>query len=615
MLLAAFSAGAALVSSAAGGCKGKHDAPAHMATSPAAPRLSWPSEQSVAYALHLKNASTALGAPSDVAFSMKGRLEVAARRVGTDTQLALRVVDASFDSDGKTVDQYAALANELSQAFLVTQRSGVTSAEHLPRGASTFAATLLRSLAAALQMGSGQQAADGSWKTSEVDNTGKYEIEYRALAPPGSGAFERKKLKYEPTPVPNANPLLGKQKLEPQVVASSGKLRLGREGGLQELSFSEEVSLPLLKGVVSGRTELTLVLQPAAPSWRADWQALQAGGEAATPGMPFGRGAAPEAVDAQRIGDYTFASALKELRDGAAERQRAKQGKLAHAVSELRTRAFSAMVGILRLQPETLPQASAVIVKADPVAGVLADALASAGTPAAQAALVQLLGAGEATKRQAASSLMRVDEPTEASERAVRGLCSDTSYLEFCLYGMGTYARKLRSAGHTARSDALGKTLIDRLVAAAPGVDQQVALRGIANSGDRAAFAMVAPLLAHESPSVRSAAVDAIRLMPGADVEKALVERLEHDASTGVRLGVVGAAMARPRSDALSAAVERAAVNDSNSGVRNQCLRALVKWLPETPRLRPVIAKIAELDANQAVKTAAAAAIAEPKSP
>jgi hypothetical protein len=562
----------------------------------------------------MKNTSTALGAPSDVAFSMTGRLEVAARRVGTDTQLALRVVDASFDSGGKTVDKYAALATELSQVYLVTQRGGVTSTEHVPRDASTFAVTLLRSVAAALQMGSGTQAADGSWTASEVDGTGKYEVQYRALAPLGSGAFERKKLKYEPTSVAKPNPRLGVQKLEPRVVASSGKLRLGRESELRELSFSEEVSLPLLEGVVSGRTELTLVLQPERPSWSVDWQALQVGGVAATPGMPFGQGAAPEVLDTQRIGDYTFDSALKELREAAAERELAKQGKLAHAVSELRTRAFSAMVGILRLRPETLPQVSALITKAEPVASMLADALASAGTPAAQAVLVELLGGKEATKRQAASSLVRVESPTEASERAVRELCSDTRYLEFCVYGMGTYARKLRSAGQTARSEALGKTLIDRLVAAAPGVDQRVALRGIANSGDRAAFAAVAPLLTNEAPAVRTAAVDAIRLMPGADVEKVLIERLEHDASTGVRLGVVGAAMARPYSEALSAAVERAASKDQNSGVRNQCVRALSKWLPDTPRLRPVIAKIAESDGNEAVKAAALAALSESKS-
>lgn len=614
VLLAALSAGTALVSSAVSGCKGNTGGQAQKPAAAAAPRLNWPTQHATAYALHIKNTSNALGAPGGVAFSMKGRLEVAARRSGTDTQLALRVVGATFDSEGKAVDQYAALATELGQTYLVSQRGGVTSAEYLPHATSTFAASLLRSLAAALQMGTGSPAADGSWKTSELDGTGKYEIEYRPLAPPGSGGFARKKLKYEPTAVPNPNPLLGPQKLEPRVVASSGKLRLGPEGVLQELSFSEEVSLPLLKGVVGGHTELTLVLQPDRPSWSVDWQALQAAGVAATPGMAFGQGAAPELLDAQRIGDYTFASALKELREAAAERELAKQGKLAHAASELRTRAFSAMVGILRLQPETLPQASAAISKAEPVASMLADALASAGTPAAQAVLVELLRGGEATKRQAAASLVRVENPTEASERAVRGLCSDSSYLEFCLYGMGTYARKLRSAGQTARSDALGQALIERLAAAAPGgVEQQVALRGIANSGDGAAFATVAPLLTDEASTVRIAAVDAIRLMPGADVEKALIERLEHDTSTGARLGVVGAAIARPRSEALTAAVERAASKDANSGVRSQCVRALAKWLPETPRLHSVIAKIAESDANPAVKATAAAVLGESK--
>src|SRR5690349_89730 len=149
VLLAALSAGTALVSSAVSGCKGNTGGQAQKPAAAAVPRLSWPTQQATAYALHIKNTSSALGAPSGVAFSMKGRLEVAARRSGADTQLALRVVGAAFDSEGKAVDQYAALANELGLAYLVTQRGGVTSAEYLPHGTSTFAATLLRSLSAA----------------------------------------------------------------------------------------------------------------------------------------------------------------------------------------------------------------------------------------------------------------------------------------------------------------------------------------------------------------------------------------------------------------------------------------------------------------------------------
>jgi hypothetical protein len=558
----------------------------------------------------LKNTSTAIGAPGGVEFVLSGRVELAARTTEGGTQLALRVLNARFESEGQSVDQYAALGQDLAQTYVLTLHDGVTVGEALPPRISTFAASILRSLGNALQLGPGTPSADGSWKTEELDGTGKYRVQYRALPAADPHIIERKKLSYWPTPVPNANPLLGKQTLEPQVVSSTGTLRLGRQGTLEQISTTEEIALAIIKGVVNGRTELQLVKEVEVSAWKPDWQATLAVALPATPGAPFGQGPAPEVIDAQRIGDYTFDSALKELRQEAQAQELARQNKLARSGSELNTRAFSAMIGLLRLRPEARERAAALVAKREPVSGTLADALSSAGTPECQAVLVGLLSAAEPTKQQVASSLVRVEAPTQASESAVRGLCADERYLEYCLFGLGSYARKLRDGGNGARAAQLGKFLVERFGTAKPGVERLLVLRGIANSGDVQAFPFVSPLLNDSTASLRAAAVDAIRLMPGAEVERALIERLGKDTSTGVRLSVISAAAARPQSEALRAAVVHAALNDTNSGVRNQAVRVMAKWLPEVPSLHEPLSKVAQSDANDSVKSAAIAALA-----
>jgi len=93
-------------------------------------------------------------------------------------------------------------------------------------------------------------------------------------------------------------------------------------------------------------------------------------------------------------------------------------------------------------------------------------------------------------------------------------------------YGLGTFSRRLREAGEAARAAEIAHLLMQLLAKASTPSIQVHVLRGIANSGHPDALVAAKPLLSAPSTKVRAAAVDAIRLMPGDEVEQLIAAQL-----------------------------------------------------------------------------------------
>lgn len=590
------------------GCDEKSEKPLVAAPGPR-PIVEWPETSRSVFALHMTSHVDTSLSMSRVEFTLDAEVRVHVGPPSGDGQsLLLEMTGARFAAPDNQ-ESFGALAEELERPFGAVLRQGALSEERLAPGLSNFAASIQRTVLGALQVS--DRVGEGDWSATEFDSSGQYQASWKQL---GEGTFSRTKQKYIPIEV--KTPGFPDQIIAPEVTRSLGKYTI-KSGRLASVNLEESVALRLGANKVHSDTELSLTqVSASSPEERpqkgpVEWQKLWNATKKHTPGQPYG-GTVPRSVfDEQRVGQYTYESALQVLVLESEQREKSQAAGASKEPEDAESghaRAFSALAAILRTQPEARKKAAAQIPKGGHEAGILANALASSGAAASQAELVLLLSADDASKHAAARSLVRVEEPTPETVAAVLGLCGDTRYLKFCYYGAGTFTRRLREQGHTERADELVKFLVGGFKSKKPD-ERMIILRGFANAGTPESVPLVAPLLLSEDQREREAATDALRLVPGTDVDTLLSERLSKDLSVNVRMSVVSAALVREQSPVLEHAIVQAALHDENSGVRKQAVRAMARWLRDAPELRAPLEKVASEDENQLVKTYAQAAL------
>jgi len=134
-------------------------------------------------------------------------------------------------------------------------------------------------------------------------------------------------------------------------------------------------------------------------------------------------------------------------------------------------------------------------------------------------------------------------------------------------------------------------------------------LRGIANSAFVGAIDAVRPYLVDPDPSVRLAAVQALRRMDSPDAQTLIAERLERDETSKVRVAALEAASFGAGSPTLRDAVARTATSAGDAHSRLEAVRLLRQWLPRYPGLRATLERAAKDDTEPKVREAAQAAL------
>jgi HEAT repeat protein len=576
---------------------------------PPANLVSWTRGDEYTYRVELSSSSKADSSPNSIAFKATAALRLHTQISGNATQFHAQL----FDVDVQTVADSGApfpqkLKEDLSAPWGFELASGAFHAIRARGGLSPFAFGILNTLAAGLQ--SPIDGGDGGvWDHEEADATGTYHARYSAGA--DRTELTRVKTAYEPRTLPGQKLFFGQMKESPSVIASQATLGL-RGTDLFRLRSHDELEANVsAASKVHSMTDLSLTLVDHSPDRQApDWAGLM-GSTVSTPPGVLAVQPDVDPYDLTVAKDLTFPQALAaaEKENTPAKGSSVNPMQMAaadEATAGSRQRAFTELVALLRTRPGTVPLAVAAIDKGSSARFMLLDALGSASTPEAQAALVAYARRPKPAdlREKAAGALIRTPRPVGASVDTLVDLLNDPALRSYAIMGLGTYARQLRERGSADLANRASGALFP-LLDTKKASERVEILRGIANSGDARAFPLVRPLLDDPNEVVRAATIDAIRLMPNPEVDALVAGRMGPAQPLAVRLAAIDAARLRGAHEPLLSSVKAAAIASGDAESRLRAVMLLARWIPDAPDVRATLEQVASSDSREAVRHAA----------
>lgn len=578
--------------------------------------MNWTDQSQSVYQVEVSSEAVAAPGVTPVSLKLRGELTLAAENAAPMTRLVANLRNLAVETSSGQTGHSAQLIEELQQPWGFELNQGRLERLHMRGSVSPFSTSIATTLAAALQY---RVASGTSWTTEETDASGQYSVLY-TLGASASHVTKTKK-SYQGVRLPSVMPMASTMDLTPRIVSSSGALHID-QGRLMHVRLREELEVALTTvSPLRSRTDIELTQRSVEKSAGvSSWQQLLASTVPVTPGRAVTTSQPKPELDETRIGNYTFDTALSELqKDSAPSSHGHGADNLDANDSEQklreRSRAFSAMVAILRSRPADIERAVTTIGSRSPACKPLLDALGSAGTPAAQQALAKLAQTAKLNlevRKQAAFALTRTPHPTPDSVQVLMKNMDDKVLRSYAIYGLGTYARRLRELGEVALSNQASEALLTQLESSKESNRVDV-LRGIANSGYAPALSRVRPLLLDADPSTRTAAAEALRLMPGPDVDFLIAAHMGADENQNVRLAALNAAGLREPNDQLVAAVVDTVENAPDSQSRGKAVRLIERWLPKRPELRGHLQRVAWSDSRDGVRKLAQAAVSPGK--
>jgi hypothetical protein len=579
------------------------------------------------YALKLTTAIAFDKAAKAFDFDLTGTLSATPVRVTAESvMLHLSLGDAAIVSrvaEGqRELDQ---IAEELRKTgAFVTLEGGRFRDIYVDPAQSAMTTSTYRQIAATLQIA--RSASNLTRYTAyEYDTTGQYVAEYELDA--ATKRLRKRKQRYlgllGPSSLPAPPGMSGPVKVpvQPHVVASAGEIRLDDDGRPAVIELNDQVTLqgaqlPLHSSVAIALRALRV---ETARNRFQNLDALLARATRIAAADPTASAASVNSLDDARIGELDFDAIVARLEQRALEQRGAQDvddGRQEAAGEQTRLREnsqlFVALSALFRREPGTVAQAVRRIQDKSPAAVVLMDALATASTPDAQVALVSLMKAKELDEKlrnRAINALARASKPTPHAVKALKAILIDDPFSRRALYGLGSYSRRLREEGETARAKELGEFIVARLKLVRGRLSLVTVLRAIANSGYEGALPAVKPYLDDRREEIRAAALIALHSMSDSTVDGILAKRLDSDPATQVRLSAIEAAQTRAPTDELVAALTRGATRAPDAHIRYRSVELLTRWLARRPELRSTLEHVANHDAEQRVRERARAAL------
>jgi len=544
-------------------------------------------------------------------------------------ELSLQCIAPKLTAGNGKVDPAIQTAEQdLAKPVWIELRSGVVDKERFPAGLSAAAVAAHRTLAAALQLPI-HAPESKQWQASEYDSTGRYTASYAFPAGQDSApklAISKHKVQFDELLTTGKINAPTRLSLVPKVIKSELSLEL-KDGTLTAARGEEQLESSVMGAPLQSHSNLSLVLKSTHESsdTEAARAALLASTVALEPSVAYGQAPDRNRFDALRIEGQTFESVLKLLEQRSKDSHPedlvgSKNGQtVPDAVQDARKDrlakdlgAFTTLAALLRKDPQNVVKASAAIAAKSPALTELVDGLASAGTGEAQAALCDLILDTKQPlqlRASAATGLIRGEHPSAQALVTMHVLTLDPDLADFGVFGLGTASRHLREDGNVAEADKLAEQLAALLRGAKDDTVRIRALRGIANSAYAGAIPSVKPELKAKDATVRSAAIEALRLIKTPAADALVAETLTSETSNAVLAAAIRVAASRPPSETLEKALHKTALEGDDDGTRQQAVELLANWLPQRQNLRATLEQVAQKDPQPRIRDVALAAL------
>lgn len=515
--------------------------------------------------------------------------------------------------------------------YVAQDSRGRVLAVHFDAAQDVTARRFVRSLLASTQF----VAEDGPhWSTEEADTTGDFESEYRADG--SANAYTKTKRRYlrvsaplpgipavsiaasdpspgtDPDPSHGAAPTQGPssasaptQSPSPAVPRLRGHLAftLFADGHVKEAAGSDVVEMGMEGRHV--RVETRVALTSVGVDHQAlslsDFQSVRA------------------SLRAERLAEREPAEAPAPSEDrklvGNAKPDELMK-RLARATRpEARAAVRARLAALFRLEPAEADRAAGLVRGGEVSAALseqLVESLVSAGTREAQQALASVLVDARVrpqTLEHTARLAARVERPAvelaEALDRVV-DRARDEDVRNTAALAVGSVVKGLEPM-EPGGSQALLERMLRRCHART--VRPVVCLRMLANAGAPGGLAYAKSALLHPAPMVRGTATEALRSMPGAEVDVLLDQVLLGDPSPRVRALAV-AAISQRIAGAHLRAVATALRTESSEQVRLELVRLLGGWKTGDEAAAALLRDVADNDASERVRRLASSVLA-----
>lgn len=531
------------------------------------------------------------GASRPVAIELHGDLSstISAVRPNGEYDAALQVTNLQIGSTGErsaaSKAQSEQLAGRLQRGFWATYReNGEMVAVHFFRDMDPRDRNLLQMIATECQYVRGDAGAN-DWAANERDGGGQYQANYHVEGP---GRVVKQRVKYLGAAGNSGG-------VHMEIEQSRSRFTLDASGGVAGLDGTIRVRV---QG--SGTSQLAIITAIELTNLRTKEESSAVGSLAQALSEVESSPVKTQRPDAAQMRARLDAQLL-DGQDagwliGAAFLQKTEDPALTERLAAL-----------FRQRPEAA-EAALEALRQKGANRRITDALGSAGSPAAIRALASLAGdrnLPRALRIDALTAFITIQDPSVEAMRTPVPLCADSDALVASAARLASGA--LAHAGRKAHPD--DSAAIDAFLVAGfekaqmNATDAADFLSAMGNSGG----ASVAPAIGrgvHDSRAVvRVAAVRALRLIQGGEVDGLLARTIEADPESTVRVaGIFAAGFLQEIGPGVAVALVRAAKTDSAVQVRTGAITLLRQHPAVVPGVADVLHWVAQNDPTPTVR-------------
>ena len=237
----------------------------------------------------------------------------------------------------------------------------------------------------------------------------------------------------------------------------------------------------------------------------------------------------------------------------------------------------------------------------------ITEALINAGTDASQTTLIDYLKhnlENKAVVSRIIPCLAGMPRPSSASVSDLFALSEGNlapTVSRSANLALGAMAFHLRSKSPD-RADEIVLRLTTKLDQAQSSEQKMVLISSLGNSGARQISSALSPFVQSQDPEFRSAAITALRFVPGADGERPILHSLSDDQESSVRNSAIFALGFRESNEGIFAALIVAFRVDKEESVRRAALEQLWSWRQKSPAILTVIQAIGSDDPSAEIQ-------------